>query len=85
MESNLITRATVLGVDFNYSLGIEESWGHHAQTDPISNQMRILIDANRLVDIPMNKKVPTWHNQRTGEAALGRRLDRFMVHEELIP
>lgn len=85
LGSNHITSATVLGGDFNFSLGVGESWGHHAQPDPISEQMNFLIDSYRLVDIPMNKKVPTWHNQRTREAALGIRLDRFLVHEDLIP
>lgn len=63
MDSNLITRTTVLGGDLNFSLGNDESWGHHAQADHLSDQMRLLLDANRLVDIPMNKKAPTWHNQ----------------------
>lgn len=85
LGSNHITSATVLGGDFNFSLGVGESLGHHAQPDPISEQMNMLIDSYRLVDIPMNKKVPTWHNRRTGEATLGRRLDRFLVHEDLIP
>lgn len=84
LNGNHITPNTVLGGDFNFSLGVGESWGQHAQSDPIAEQMNILIDAHRLVDIPMNKKLPTWHNQHTGEAALGRRLDRFMMHEELI-
>lgn len=85
LNSNHITHNTVLGGHFNFSLGVGESWGHHAQIDPIAEHMSMLIDAHRLVDIPLNKKLPTWHNQRTGEAALGRRLDRFMMHEDLIP
>lgn len=28
--------------------------------------------------------MPTWHNRRIGEAALGRRLDRYLIHEDLI-
>lgn len=44
----------------------------------------MLLDSHKLVDVPMNKKVPTWHNTRMGEAALGRRLDRFLIHEYLI-
>jgi len=84
LNGNHITQNTVIGGDFNFSLGAGESWGQHAQCDPIADQMNMLLDAHHLVDIPMNKKLPTWHNQRTGEAALGRRLDRFMMHEELI-
>lgn len=32
----------------------------------------------------MNKKLPTWHNRRTGDAALGKRLDRYLIHEDLL-
>lgn len=46
--------------------------------------MGTLLDTYKLVDVPMNKKVPTWHNRRTGEAALGRRLDKFLIHEDLL-
>jgi len=83
LESNLISNSTILGGDFNFSLGVGESWGHHAQLDPILEQMSMLLDSHKLSDIPMNKKVPTWHNRRTGDAALGR-LDRFLIHEDLI-
>lgn len=58
--------------------------GHHSQIDPISNQFSTLLDTFKLVDVPMNKKMPTWHNRRIGEAALGRRLDQFLIHEELL-
>eukprot|EP00253_Pinus_taeda_P033624 PITA_33624 len=44
--------------------------------------MSTILDTFKLVDIPMNKKFPTWHNRRIGEAALGRRLDRFLIHED---
>eukprot|EP00253_Pinus_taeda_P006605 PITA_06605 len=32
----------------------------------------------------MNKKLPTWQNRRTGDAARGRRLDRYLIHEDLL-
>lgn len=84
LENNLVTNSTIIGGDLNFSLGMEESWGHHAQLYPISEQMSTLLDSYKLVDVPMSKKVPTWHNKRTGEAALGQRLDRFLIHEDLI-
>eukprot|EP00253_Pinus_taeda_P021811 PITA_21811 len=33
----------------------------------------------------MNKKKPTWDNKGTGEAALWRRLDQFLIQEDLLP
>lgn len=67
LENNLVTNFTIIGRDLNFSLGMEESWGHHAQLDPISEQMSTLLASYKLVDVPMNKKVPTWHNRRTGK------------------
>jgi len=66
LDNNLVTTSTIIGGDLNFSLGMEESWGHHAQLDPISEQMGMLLDTYKLVDVPMNKKVPTWHKRRTG-------------------
>lgn len=46
--------------------------------------MSTLLENYKLIDVLMNKKIPTWHNKRTGEVALGRRLDRFLIHEDLL-
>eukprot|EP00253_Pinus_taeda_P028876 PITA_28876 len=46
--------------------------------------MSTLLDTFKLVDVPMNKKMPTWNNRRAGEAALGRMLDCFLIHEDLL-
>ena len=67
------------------TIGYEESWDHHSQLDSLSNQLSSLMEHHGLIDVPMNKKKPTWHNRRTGEAALGRRLDRFLIHKDLLP
>lgn len=84
LEHNLVTNTTIIGEDLNFSLGMEESQGHRAQIDPILEKMSIVLDTYELVDVPMDKKVPTWHNRRMGEAALGQRLDRFLIHEEFL-
>lgn len=84
MDHNLVSSNTIIGGDLNFSLGLEESWGDHTQIDPISDQMSTMLETFKFFDVPMNKKLPTWHNKRMGEAALGRRLDRFMIHENLL-
>lgn len=84
LENNLVTNSTIIGGDLKFSLGMEESWGHHAQLDLISELMSTLLDSYKLVNVPMNKKVPTWHNRRTGDAALGRGLEKFLIDEDLI-
>eukprot|EP00253_Pinus_taeda_P030029 PITA_30029 len=41
-----------------------------------------LLEDHNLIDIPSAK--PTWRNNRTGEASLARRLDRFLIKEPLV-
>jgi hypothetical protein len=37
-----------------------------------------------LIDIKPTKVVPTWRNGRIGQGAVARRLDRFLVAEDLL-
>lgn len=46
--------------------------------------MEKLLDQAHLIDIPMNKPLPTWRNTRVGEATLARRLDRFILQNLMI-
>jgi len=68
-----------MGGDLNFSLGISESWGTHAIPDPLVDYIISSLEQVELVDIQMPKFLPTWRNQRTGDAALARRLDRFLI------
>lgn len=70
---------TIIGGDLNFSLGYSESWGSSAQIDPITGYMTDLLERHDLIDVPMIKILPTWRNRRIGEAALARRLDRFIM------
>ena len=69
----------IIGGDLNFSLGFGESWGSMAQVDAITGYMTDLLERHNLIDVPMNKPLPTWRNRRVGEAALARRLDRFIM------
>eukprot|EP00253_Pinus_taeda_P004922 PITA_04922 len=75
---------TILGGDLNFSLGYHESWGTMAQVDSITDFMRNALEQADFVDIPMQKPMRTWRNRRVGDAALARRLDRFLLKGPLI-
>eukprot|EP00253_Pinus_taeda_P002123 PITA_02123 len=82
---NLTNMAQVIiGGDLNYSIGYGESWGSQAQIDPLSDFFKDIMDQHHLADIPMNKPLPTWRNRRVGDAALARRLDRFLIKIPLL-
>eukprot|EP00253_Pinus_taeda_P003005 PITA_03005 len=74
----------IIGGDLNFSIGYGESWGSLAQIDPSSNFFRDILELHHLADIPMKKLMPTWRNRRMGEAALARRLDRFLIKIPLL-
>lgn len=74
----------IIGGDLNFSMGFGESWGSHAQIDPLSDFFKDILEKHHLADIPMNKAVPTWRNRRIGDAAMARRLDRFMIKIPLL-
>eukprot|EP00253_Pinus_taeda_P012058 PITA_12058 len=74
----------IIGGDLNFSLGFRESWGSAAQIDSITDFMTNLLENTNLIDIPMQKILPSWRNRRVGEVALARRLDRFLIKEALL-
>eukprot|EP00253_Pinus_taeda_P030096 PITA_30096 len=75
---------TILGGDFNFSLGFRESWGSMAQVDNMTEFMRNSLKQKNFVDIPLQKPIPTWRNRRVGAATLAHRLDRFLLKGPLL-
>jgi len=69
----------IIGGNLNFSLGISKSWGNRAQTDPLTTFFEIMMDSHDLLNIDSENIVPTWRNRRTGEDALARRLDHFLL------
>eukprot|EP00253_Pinus_taeda_P032140 PITA_32140 len=85
LSKNLLASdSTIIGGDLNFSIGFFESWGAAAQRDPISDYISGLLEQHDFIDIPVQKKQPTWRNRRTGHAALARRLDRFLMKGPLV-
>ena len=69
----------ILGGDLNFSLGIFEYWGTHAIPNPLAEFFSSKLEAVDLINIQTTKIQPTWRNRRTGDPALARRLDRFLI------
>lgn len=74
----------ILGGDLNFSLGIAESWGPQATPDPLAEFFNSELGNSHLINIQTTKLLPTWRNRRTGNAALARRLDRFLIKQDLL-
>jgi hypothetical protein len=54
---------------------------HAGTTDATFSE---LFTANNLIDVKPHSLVPTWRNGRTGQEAIARRLDRFLVAEAFL-
>jgi len=55
-----------------------------AQIDPITDHMTNLLEQTNFIDVPMYKPLPTWRNKRVRDAALARRLDKFLMKGPLL-
>lgn len=69
--------------DYNVVLSRNECQRPKCCPDPLSEHLCTLFYDNHLVDIYPSPIVPTWHNGRSGDAYIGKRLDRFMIHQNL--
>jgi len=68
---------------FNFSLGRAEAWGPTAREDSLTDFFQNLLIENNLIEANLIKLKPTWRNRRVGEARVAKRLDRFLLNEDL--
>ena len=73
----------IIGGDLNFSLGVSESWGANARANPLTDFFLSKIASSHLVDASLLKPRPTWRNKRVGEDWVGKKLDCFLLGEEL--
>lgn len=74
----------IFGGDLKFSMGFFESWGHHAQVDPLFAFFENNLENHNVIGIPSAKILPTWRNIRVREDSLARILDRFIIKEQLL-
>ena len=78
------TRNVLIGGDLNLTLSEKENWGISARRDDLSSYFANLFESMELVDIQLLKLMPTWRNNKSGDQAISKRLDRFMLSENLL-
>jgi len=65
----------IIASDFNFTVNVGEVWGDSAQVDPLVVYFKDLLQGNMLVDIQVDKVVPTRCNGRLGNDLISKRLD----------
>jgi hypothetical protein len=73
----------VLGGDLNFTTSYREVWGVHFREDSLQPYFSQLIQEEGLVDVEPIKLIPTWRNGRGGEDYIAKRLDRYLISEDL--
>jgi hypothetical protein len=80
----LSLQSLVLANDLNLTVSIGESWGGLASSSQLSSFFGTLFLSHKLIDVLPDKLVLTWRNGRTGSNFIEKRLDRFLVAEDLL-
>ena len=76
---NLILRG-----DLNLTMSSNEVWGKNARAHSLAPYFRHMFEQKGPVDVAPIKISPTWRNKRSGDHAVSKRLDKFLVLENLI-
>lgn len=68
----------------NYTISRDEVWGHCKKIDPLARLIQYVILMHNFVDICLTKIAPTWDNGRSRMAYVSKRVDHFLIHEQLL-
>jgi hypothetical protein len=74
----------LLGRDLNFSPGASEVWGPRVAQYPLNNFFLNYLDQAGLVDVEPQKVTPTWCNRWVGPDQVAKRLDKFLLIEDLL-
>ena len=74
----------IMGGDLNRNISEKEKWGETSHQDSITAFFVAMFDSKELVDLQSLKLTPTWRNNKCGEQAISKRLDRFLISKNLL-
>jgi len=74
----------VIARDLNFTSTVDEVWGMTTLYNSLELFFKELFRRNQLIDILRVEFAPTWRNGRFGADEILKRLDRFLVFEDLL-
>ena len=74
----------IIGGDLNFSLGQDEVWGPHAHANLLTDYSTWNLVERNWLDIEPIKLKPTWKNNRCGDGRVSKRMDYFLVTENMV-
>lgn len=73
----------IVAGDLNFTVAARESWGLRARDASSNDWFKNMVDSHHLIDVAPSPFLPTWRNGRKGLDAVAKRIDRFLIHENL--
>jgi hypothetical protein len=74
----------IMGGDLNFTILSMEFWGDVARVDPLQHYFSHLVQVGGLVDVEPVKIISTWRNGRKGQGYIAKRLDHFLISENIL-
>jgi hypothetical protein len=74
----------IIAGDLNLTTSVREIWGDSATQDTLEDYFISLFSSHNLVDYAPVILAPTWRNGRLGSDSISKRLDRFLISDQLI-
>ena len=74
----------IMAGDLNLTLNASDIWGSKAHPDPLGPYFSKLFSDHHLVDVAPSCAGPTWRNGRIGEDGISKRIDRFLLSDQLV-
>jgi len=82
-EDHIRGYCTILGGDMNFTVSPSEVWGSN-RWDPLAGFFRDFMEEMGLIDICPVPMSPSWRNNRVDSDGVAKRLDRFLLTEQLV-
>ena len=74
----------IKGGDMNLFLSEREIWAPTVRLNGLSNFFAALFNSKGWIDLQPLKMEPTWRNNRCGEKEIWKRMDRFLLSDNLL-
>ena len=74
----------IMVADLKFTISKAEIWVSFGRSDPLGFYFSQLLLRHGLMDVPLDKILPTWKNGRVGDSGFCKRLDQVIVTDSWV-